>query len=331
MSATYGWRRRTKSLGCDAASLKKESRGALTRKPALYNEAEKPELIEGYAHICFDDQGSWFRGSLVNANGTAYNLNGKRTHLGVHEEMPLDASLGTSFDIIRDFPTAMKSAGSVESQTSLGVNGTSSRQSSLDCNTARELQFILEDLPTDDGSNNNSHQSLASPADSASSLPVSRPGSPPTTQQLLKALDSLFINSADCCSSLEPRGESSDPSSPHRMASPFRSRSGSRSLPDPVSAVFDLTVYDLEDGTRHLLRNVNSRNGPKCTMRSRQLCFITDRVFWGQRADLVIQKQLAAPDLVGKNCHVYAGPMRLYFNQLAVPAHHESYSNQWCW
>jgi len=51
----------------------------------------------------------------------------------------------------------------------------------------------------------------------------------------------------------------------------------------------------------------------------------------GQRADMVIQKQLAAPDLVGQGCHVFAGPMRFYFdNEFGRFAPSSSLTN-WCW
>ena len=113
-----------------------------------------------------------------------------------------------------------------------------------------------------------------------------------------------------------------------------RSR-GSSSSPwygyPPVSAVFDITVSDLEEGAEHHIRRVNSRNGQNCTLRCRQLCFVTEKTFWGQRADLVIQKQLAAPELVGQGCHVFAGPMRFYFNRQVQPLS-ASFSNpRWCW
>ena len=46
----------------------------------------KPELIEGYAHLCFDDQGLWFRGILLTTDGqSSYTLSGKRTRIELNQ------------------------------------------------------------------------------------------------------------------------------------------------------------------------------------------------------------------------------------------------------
>jgi hypothetical protein len=115
--------------------------------------------------------------------------------------------------------------------------------------------------------------------------------------------------------------------------SPFRSRSGSRSQQnvDTISVVFDVTVSDLEEGSQHCIRGVSGRKGSNLTLRNRQLVFRTDRSYWGQRADMIIQKQLAAPDMMGQGCHVFAGPMRFYFYDNSLQSSGASSLTNWCW
>ena len=346
LSSSYRWRRRTQSFG-SYGSCKEQS--ALEKTSAV----EKPELIEGYAHICFNDEGSWLRGSLVTADGTAYNLAGHKVEGDVYDEPDGHAEGKASPDIVRDFPSPLRShpgSGELSRTTSSSAvvakemksvdsaARSSSRQNSMDGNLERELQFILEDFPTCNEAGNG--ESVTDPVTSSSptdSITSSRPGSPPTSQQILKALDNLLIREQSA--NLELKTPNSNPSSPslynknNMNMTPFRSRSSSRSMADrpPVSAVFDITVSDLEEGAEHHIRRVNSRNGQNCTLRCRQLCFVTEKTFWGQRADLVIQKQLAAPELVGQGCHVFAGPMRFYFNRQVQPLS-ASFSNpRWCW
>ena len=118
--------------------------------------------------------------------------------------------------------------------------------------------------------------------------------------------------------------------SPVPCESPFRSRSGSsnRQNMETVRVTFDIVISDLEEGTQHEIRRVSGRKGGALTLRSKQLCFMTEKAFWGQRAMMVIQKQLAAPELVGQKCHVYAGPMRFY----VMPRQFEARSlTTWCW
>ena len=47
---------------------------------------------------------------------------------------------------------------------------------------------------------------------------------------------------------------------------------------------------------------------------------------------MVIQKQLGAPELVGQGYHVFAGPMRFYYeNVFRTPNESPSVTNNWCW
>lgn len=334
MSMIYTRRRRSQSFGSYGSFKDQLS----MEKPVV----AKPELIEGYAHLCFDEQGLWFRGILLTADGqSSYNLMGKRTRLEVTEENGVEEILNDdhSPDVVRDFPSPLRTPtiyGSVEirSQDINAASGCQSRQNSLDSRTERELQFILEEIPMS-GSINDQKQLKqdSSPVllSQGGSQPVSRPGSPPSTQQIIRALDNLLIRSTSYSnSSVSERGQQQL----DNFDSPgsFRSRSGSRSQQqlDSISVVYDITVADLEEGSQHSIRGVAGRKGNHLTLRNRQLCFVTERSFWGQRADMVIQKQIAAPEMVGQGCHVFAGPMRFYFyNPLTSGA--SSLTTNWCW
>ena len=320
MSLLYTRRRRSQSCG-SFASYKEQ---IAIEKPA------KPELIEGYAHICFDELGLWFRGILSTPDGqSSYNLLGKRTKLGLTEEINDVTADGSVPDIIRDFPSPLRTpnSGSVEMRSPEfnGIaSGSVSRQDSIDSRMERELQFILEELPI-------SKQDISPPAlDSRNgSEPVSRPGSPPSTQQIVRALDNLLISNPTVCNINAFQLDYNNVS----PMSPFRSRSGSRSQQnvDTISVVFDVTVSDLEEGSQHCIRGVSGRKGSNLTLRNRQLVFRTDRSYWGQRADMIIQKQLAAPDMMGQGCHVFAGPMRFYFYDNSLQSSGASSLTNWCW
>ena len=253
----------------------------------------------------------------------------------------------------------------------LGSKVASSLPNSTDWNGAErscsstQLQFILEEIPLAGRRSGRGGGRLVSPTESTRSLPVSRPGSPPTTEQIARALDNLLIHDYESVME-EPDTDTDHTTDTHDTRgknifacrhlvlsqsalminvsiagavsseeSPpvsFRSRSGSRSQIETMSVMYDVTISDLEEGTQHHIRSVNGRSGNTCTLRSRQLCFATDRSFWGQRADMVIQKQLAAPDLVGQGCHVFAGPMRFYYNPISHEASSSKSSlNNWCW
>lgn len=324
MSLIYTRRRRSQSFGSFGSYKDQVS----MEKP----DVAKPELIEGYAHLCFDEHGLWFRGILLSTDGhTSYNLSGKRTRLELAEENNGESTEEHSPDVVRDFPSPLRTPiyGSVEirSPDNIAASGSHSRQNSLDSRTERELQFILEEIPMSGIRDQEQLKQNGSPAvgSQGGSQPVSRPGSPPSTQQIIKALDNLLIRSTG------GQSISEQPFDDSPMSTSFRSRSGSRSQQqlETISVVYDITVSDLEEGSQHNIRNVAGRKGNNLTLRNRQLCFVTERSFYGQRADMVIQKQLAAPEMVGQKCHVFAGPMRFYFyNSLTSVA---SSLTNWCW
>ena len=264
MSLIYTRRKRSQSFG-SYGSFKDQ-----LAAEKLAGSSPKPELIEGYAHICFNDDTHCFRGILLTADGTSYNISAKRSRLGLTEENENSPHEMPSLDIIRDFPSPLRS--DLTSSDSF-----ISRQSSLDARAAGELQFILEEMPS---------AGIVPIGDEKASPPSqisSRPGSPPTQQQIISALDNLLIRHSNSPQTEHPQlDECVLSGSP---ISPFRSRSGSRSgsnrsQADVISVVFDIAVSDLEDGTQHNIRNVGGRLGASFTLRNRQLCFATELTYW---------------------------------------------------
>jgi len=272
------------------------------------DSAAKPELIEGYAHLCFEDQGSWFRGILITTDGTSYTLTGKKVALDLDRQLT-SAQMDENGipDVVRDFtsPLARSRVGSFDlARPAIENNAPATEE--------RELQFILEDP----------EPYVEQEGVVSSSSSSSRPGSPPSSQQIVRALDALLLKDTSDAS-----GESSP------IVSMNLGRSLSRSLIErsDMTTVYDVTVSDLEDATQHLIRQVGSRNSYSSTLRNRQFCFSAEKAYWGQRADLVIQKQLAAADLVGRGCHVFAGPLRFYFTPANRATSDPCAGPAWCW
>jgi len=114
MSAFYTRRRRSQSFGSYGSYKEQESSdraasAAAAAAAAASAASAKPELIEGYAHMCFGEQALWFRGIMLTTTGTSYNLSGRRSRL-IPESNP------QSPDVIRDFP--LRSQGSIDFKTS---------------------------------------------------------------------------------------------------------------------------------------------------------------------------------------------------------------------
>ena len=63
--------------------------------------------------------------------------------------------------------------------------------------SSTQLQFILEEIPLSGRRSGRGGGRLVSPTESTRSLPVSRPGSPPTTEQIARALDNLLIHDSE--------------------------------------------------------------------------------------------------------------------------------------
>lgn len=310
----YSRRKRSQSFG---------SYGSYRNRKAADEPSAKPELIEGYAHMCFDQHSLWFRGIMQSTDGTAYSLLGKRAR-PLEETSAVAVTIGVPPACASATATAttdLKTDAAIDHIDNIDNNNDNkdvafkhSRQNSMDGRIERQLQFILEEIPLV------ARQQPVSPTSASS-------GSPPTNQQIVRALDQLLLGDAE---SVMEEDESELQHGHGPLVTPFRSRSGSRSQMENMAVVFDVTVSDLEEGSQHHIRSVSGRSGANgCTLHNRQLCFVTDRSFWGQRADMVIQKQLAAPDLVGQCCHVFAGPMRFYYNPVGLESS-SSFTN-WCW
>lgn len=82
--------------------------------------------------------------------------------------------------------------------------------------------------------------------------------------------------------------------------------SGSQGIP----VTFDIRVVDCEVGEEYSLRQVHGRNGEICTFSCAAVSFTTEKVFRGQRADMVAQRCLGRK-MSGRYNHVYRGPIRL--------------------
>lgn len=77
-----------------------------------------------------------------------------------------------------------------------------------------------------------------------------------------------------------------------------------------IPVTFDIRVVDCEVGEEYTLRQVHGRNGEMCTFSCGSVSFTTEKVFRGQRADMVAQRCLGRK-MSGRHNHVYRGPIRL--------------------
>ncbi|XP_076048682.1 uncharacterized protein LOC143029712 [Oratosquilla oratoria] len=75
-----------------------------------------------------------------------------------------------------------------------------------------------------------------------------------------------------------------------------------------VPVTFDIRIVDCEDGEEYVLKKVHGRNGSLCTFACGTISFTTERVYRGQKADMVAQRCLGHK-MDGKRTHVYAGPI----------------------
>lgn len=118
MSAFYTRRRRSQSFGSYGSYKEQEQEQSSERDTGDSSEPSdvcvKPELIEGYAHMCFEQQALWFRGIMLTTDGTSYNLSGRRSRLGQLQDA--HSQNLQSPDVIRDFP--LRSQGSIDMKTS---------------------------------------------------------------------------------------------------------------------------------------------------------------------------------------------------------------------
>ena len=282
--SSFRWRRR--SVGT-FGSLQERSTGSV------------PELIEGYAHICFDRKSLWFRGNIITHQGSSYNLSGKRSTERDADVAEAECD-GPSTAPILD-PAVGSPSQQQDDKLCLSGNRITGELDSP------QLQFALEEFPGED-------HSADSPIHSVGSLSVSSAGSPVETRRMMAALDHLFV----------------DEESPFGChdATHSRSRSTSRSSIVDVYSMFDITVCDLEEGTQHSIRNVTGMSGQSCTLRNKHFSFVTEKAFRGQKADMVIQRDFD-PQLVEQGCHVFAGPVRFHYKPLMPVS--SSLTNNWCW
>lgn len=74
---------------------------------------------------------------------------------------------------------------------------------------------------------------------------------------------------------------------------------------------FDIRVVDCEVGEEYSLKRVHGRNGELCTFACSAISFTTEKVYRGQKADMIAQRCLGHK-MAGSRNHVYKGPIRLH-------------------
>lgn len=77
-----------------------------------------------------------------------------------------------------------------------------------------------------------------------------------------------------------------------------------------VPVIFDIRVVDHEVGEEYSLKRVFGKNGEICTFKNSSICFNSQEVYKGHRADLISQ-QCLGHKMDGENAHVYKGPITL--------------------
>lgn len=98
----------------------------------------------------------------------------------------------------------------------------------------------------------------------------------------------------------------------------LRKRSGTDACACPgldagpgVPVTFDIRVVDCEVGEEYSLKRVHGRNGELCTFACSAISFTTEKVYRGQKADMIAQRCLGHK-MAGSRNHVYKGPIRLH-------------------
>lgn len=77
-----------------------------------------------------------------------------------------------------------------------------------------------------------------------------------------------------------------------------------------VPVIFDIRVVDCEVGEEYSLKRVHGRNGELCTFTCASVSFTTEKMYRGQKADMIAQRCLGHK-MTGRRNHVYRGPMQL--------------------
>lgn len=91
-----------------------------------------------------------------------------------------------------------------------------------------------------------------------------------------------------------------------------------------VPVTFDIRVVDCEVGEEYSLRRVHGRNGEVCTFTCPCVTFTTEKVYRGQKADMMAQRCLGHK-MQGTRSQVYRGSIRL----LCVPIRRNTHWVMW--
>lgn len=84
--------------------------------------------------------------------------------------------------------------------------------------------------------------------------------------------------------------------------------------PAGILVEYSVTLVDHDTGSNVVLPKVKGRNGQLCTFQDQEVSFVTEHVYKGIKADMVIQKYLGS-SLIGQNCHVFCGPMKISYKE----------------
>jgi len=80
--------------------------------------------------------------------------------------------------------------------------------------------------------------------------------------------------------------------------------------------VYEMTVFDHEEGVKYILPQVVRVNGSSqgncCALESEQVRFTAENSFRGHKADMLIQQYLS-PRLLGNDLHVYEGDINIRY------------------
>ncbi|KAG7173799.1 uncharacterized protein LOC121860098 [Homarus americanus] len=87
-----------------------------------------------------------------------------------------------------------------------------------------------------------------------------------------------------------------------------------------VPVTFDIRVMDCEVGEEYSLKRVHGRNGELCTFACASVTFTTDKVYRGQKADMIAQRCLGHK-MTGRRNHVYRGPIKIRCVAVSRNAH----------
>jgi len=86
---------------------------------------------------------------------------------------------------------------------------------------------------------------------------------------------------------------------------------------------YRVTMIDHFSGQKYLLPKIKEGSSPptsvghQFTSQHGEVTFQVENVFKGQKADVMIQRYLGSPSLLGRKCNLYSGQINILFNDVA--------------